>query len=78
MAICGPKLSICGMILGVWGVIMLVGFNYCTNSVAVLEGKEGKLLLVLHGNKNYNINLSAKKYCCRKNKILFCIKLSMI
>ena len=27
MAICGPKLSVCGMVLGVWGVIMLVSFQ---------------------------------------------------
>ncbi|CAH0550995.1 unnamed protein product [Brassicogethes aeneus] len=39
MAICGPKLSLCGLIISVWGVIQLVfmGIFYYFHSVALAE-----------------------------------------
>ncbi|XP_058464099.1 ribonuclease kappa [Malaya genurostris] len=39
MPICGPKLSLCGLIISVWGIIqlLLMGFFYFINSVALIE-----------------------------------------
>lgn len=39
MQICGPKLSLCGLILSVWGIIQLalMGIFYYTHSVALIE-----------------------------------------
>ncbi|GLV39722.1 Ribonuclease kappa [Carabus blaptoides fortunei] len=39
MKICGPKLSLCGLIISVWGVIQLVlmGVFYYVRSVALTE-----------------------------------------
>jgi len=39
MPICGPKLSLCGLILSVWGIIQLVlmGVFYYIHSVALIE-----------------------------------------
>lgn len=39
MAICGPKLSLCGLIISVWGIIQLtlMGLFYYIHSVALVE-----------------------------------------
>ncbi|XP_055309731.1 ribonuclease kappa [Sitodiplosis mosellana] len=39
MQICGPKLSLCGLILSVWGIIQLtlMGIFYYVHSVALIE-----------------------------------------
>ncbi|XP_031631772.1 ribonuclease kappa [Contarinia nasturtii] len=39
MQICGPKLSLCGLILSVWGIIQLtlMGIFYHMRSVALIE-----------------------------------------
>jgi len=39
MKICGPKLSLCGLILSVWGIIQLtlMGVFYYIHSVALIE-----------------------------------------
>lgn len=39
MAICGPRLSLCGLILSVWGIIQLtiMGLFYYIHSVALVE-----------------------------------------
>ena len=43
MAICGPKLSLCGLILSVWGIIQLslMGVFYYIGSVALFEDIPG-------------------------------------
>ncbi|KAK4885490.1 hypothetical protein RN001_001761 [Aquatica leii] len=43
MAICGPKLSLCGLILSVWGIIQLslMGIFYYFRSVALFEDIPG-------------------------------------
>jgi len=43
MAICGPKLSLCGLILSVWGIIQLsfMGIFYYVRSVALVEDVPG-------------------------------------
>ncbi|KAF2894800.1 hypothetical protein ILUMI_11373 [Ignelater luminosus] len=43
MAICGPKLSLCGVILSVWGIIQLsfMGIFYYFHSVALAEDLPG-------------------------------------
>ncbi|XP_063241444.1 ribonuclease kappa-like [Bacillus rossius redtenbacheri] len=43
MRICGPKLSLCGLIISVWGVIQLVlmGIFYYVRSVALAEDLPG-------------------------------------
>jgi len=39
MAICGPKLSLIGVVLSAWGIIQLsmMGFFFWLNSVALIE-----------------------------------------
>ena len=39
MAICGPKLSLCGLIISAWGIIQLslMGIFFYMNSVALIE-----------------------------------------
>ncbi|GAB0091952.1 Ribonuclease kappa [Sergentomyia squamirostris] len=39
MPVCGPKLSLCGLIISVWGIIQLVlmGVFYYIHSVALIE-----------------------------------------
>ncbi|XP_037043433.1 ribonuclease kappa-B [Bradysia coprophila] len=39
MKICGPKLSLCGLIISVWGIIQLtlMGVFYYIHSVALIE-----------------------------------------
>ncbi|XP_044735394.1 ribonuclease kappa-like [Chrysoperla carnea] len=39
MKICGPKLSLCGLLISIWGVIQLVlmGLFYYVKSVALIE-----------------------------------------
>ncbi|TRY63564.1 hypothetical protein TCAL_09689 [Tigriopus californicus] len=39
MPLCGPKLSLCGVILSAWGIIQLalMGVFFWTNSVAFIE-----------------------------------------
>ncbi|XP_044778474.1 ribonuclease kappa isoform X2 [Drosophila simulans] len=39
MKICGPKLSLCGLIISVWGIVQLVlmGLFFYINSVALIE-----------------------------------------
>merc|ERR1712020_521327 len=39
MAICGPKLSLCGVILSAWAIVQLslMGVFFYTNSVALIE-----------------------------------------
>ncbi|XP_022902319.1 ribonuclease kappa-B [Onthophagus taurus] len=39
MPVCGPKLSLCGLILSVWGIVQLtlMGIFYYTHSVALAE-----------------------------------------
>uniref|UniRef100_T1D5L0 Putative salivary secreted ribonuclease n=1 Tax=Psorophora albipes TaxID=869069 RepID=T1D5L0_9DIPT len=39
MPICGPKLSLCGLIISVWGIIqlLLMGVFYYIHSVALIE-----------------------------------------
>jgi len=39
MAICGPKLSLCGLIISGWGIIQLslMGIFFYMNSVALIE-----------------------------------------
>ncbi|XP_037952430.1 ribonuclease kappa-like [Teleopsis dalmanni] len=39
MKICGPKLSLCGLIISVWGIIQLVlmGLFFYIHSVALIE-----------------------------------------
>jgi len=39
MKICGPKLSLCGIIISMWGIVQLVlmGFFYYIRSVALVE-----------------------------------------
>ncbi|CAH1736386.1 ribonuclease kappa-B [Aphis gossypii] len=39
MKFCGPKLSLCGIIISIWGIIQLVlmGFFYYIRSVALIE-----------------------------------------
>merc|ERR1711881_350724 len=39
MAICGPKLSLCGVILSAWGIVQLslMGVFFYTKSVALIE-----------------------------------------
>lgn len=39
MALCGPRLSLCGLILSVWGIIQLtlMGLFYYIHSVALVE-----------------------------------------
>uniref|UniRef100_A0A6M2DE88 Putative ribonuclease salivary secreted ribonuclease corethrella appendiculata n=1 Tax=Xenopsylla cheopis TaxID=163159 RepID=A0A6M2DE88_XENCH len=39
MKICGPKLSLCGLIISVWGIIQLglMGVFYYIKSVALIE-----------------------------------------
>ncbi|CAD7077317.1 unnamed protein product [Hermetia illucens] len=39
MKICGPKLSLCGLIVSVWGIVQLVlmGVFYYIHSVALIE-----------------------------------------
>jgi len=39
MAICGPKLSLCGVILSAWGIVQLslMGVFFYTHSVALIE-----------------------------------------
>ncbi|XP_054278334.1 ribonuclease kappa-B [Macrosteles quadrilineatus] len=39
MKVCGPKLSLCGLIISVWGIIQLVfmGIFYQVKSVALAE-----------------------------------------
>ncbi|XP_050521819.1 ribonuclease kappa-B [Daktulosphaira vitifoliae] len=39
MKICGPKLSLCGIIISIWGIIQLVlmGFFYYIHSVALID-----------------------------------------
>ena len=39
MAICGPKLSLCGVIISAWGIVQLslMGVFFYTNSVALVE-----------------------------------------
>ncbi|XP_022186013.1 ribonuclease kappa [Nilaparvata lugens] len=39
MAICGPKLSLCGVIISIWGMIQLVimGVFYSMHAVALAE-----------------------------------------
>ncbi|CAO1301783.1 unnamed protein product [Diamesa hyperborea] len=39
MRLCGPKLSLCGLIISVWGIIQLVlmGGFYYIHSVALIE-----------------------------------------
>ncbi|CAG9799178.1 unnamed protein product [Chironomus riparius] len=39
MRICGPKLSLCGLIISVWGIIqlLLMGVFYYIHSVALIE-----------------------------------------
>ncbi|XP_067619620.1 ribonuclease kappa-B-like [Eurosta solidaginis] len=39
MKICGPKLSLCGLIISVWGIIQLVlmGIFFFIHSVALIE-----------------------------------------
>nr|ABD98738.1 putative ribonuclease [Graphocephala atropunctata] len=43
MKICGPKLSLCGLIISVWGIIQLVfmGIFYHVKSVALAEDLPG-------------------------------------
>ncbi|XP_050425250.1 ribonuclease kappa [Adelges cooleyi] len=49
MKVCGPKLSLCGIIISIWGIIQLVlmGFFYYIRSVALIEDlkmEEGELV----------------------------------
>ncbi|XP_055387562.1 ribonuclease kappa [Condylostylus longicornis] len=39
MKICGPKLSLCGLIISIWGIVQLVlmGVFYWMHSVALIE-----------------------------------------
>jgi len=39
MRICGPKLSLCGLIISIWGIIQLtlMGVFYYIHSVALIE-----------------------------------------
>lgn len=39
MKICGPKLSLCGMVISVWGIIQLslMGLFFYNHSVALIE-----------------------------------------
>jgi ribonuclease kappa len=39
MAVCGPKLSLCGVVLSAWGIIQLtlMGVFFYINSVALIE-----------------------------------------
>ncbi|XP_059210582.1 ribonuclease kappa-A [Centropristis striata] len=39
MLICGPKLAACGVVLSMWGVIMLamLGIFFCTHSAVLIE-----------------------------------------
>jgi len=39
MAICGPKLSLCGVVLSAWGIVQLslMGVFFYTKSVALIE-----------------------------------------
>ncbi|XP_075217122.1 ribonuclease kappa [Lycorma delicatula] len=39
MPFCGPKLSLCGVIISVWGIVQLVlmGFFYYMHAVALVE-----------------------------------------
>jgi len=39
MALCGPKLSLCGIIISIWGIIqlLLMGLFYYIHSVALVE-----------------------------------------
>ena len=39
MPICGPKLSLCGVVLSAWGIIQLsiMGVFFYINSVALIE-----------------------------------------
>ena len=39
MALCGPKLSLCGLIISAWGIIQLsmMGIFFYINSVALIE-----------------------------------------
>lgn len=43
MKICGPKLSLCGLVISAWGIIQLVlmGFFYSLRSVALAEDLPG-------------------------------------
>ncbi|KAI4468456.1 ribonuclease kappa [Holotrichia oblita] len=43
MAVCGPKLSLCGLILSVWGILQLtlMGVFYYIRSVALAEDVPG-------------------------------------
>lgn len=39
MPLCGPKLSLCGVVLSAWGIVQLslMGLFFYTNSVALVE-----------------------------------------
>nr|CAD7456133.1 unnamed protein product [Timema tahoe] len=43
MKICGPKLSLCGLIISIWGIFQLVlmGIFYYVKSVALAEDLPG-------------------------------------
>ncbi|XP_008471871.1 ribonuclease kappa-like [Diaphorina citri] len=43
MKICGPKLSLCGLVISAWGIVQLVlmGFFYSVRSVALAEDLPG-------------------------------------
>nr|CAD7199182.1 unnamed protein product [Timema douglasi] len=43
MKICGPKLSLCGLIISVWGIfqLILMGIFYYVKSVALAEDLPG-------------------------------------
>lgn len=43
MKVCGPKLSLCGLIISVWGIIQLVlmGIFYYVRSVALADDLPG-------------------------------------
>ncbi|XP_065167079.1 ribonuclease kappa [Atheta coriaria] len=65
MPVCGPKLSLCGLILSVWGIIQLslMGIFYYIHSVALAEDLPGleegfatSEEFYAHVNRGYNQN----------------------
>ncbi|VVC29938.1 Hypothetical protein CINCED_3A006404 [Cinara cedri] len=62
MKFCGPKLSLCGIIISIWGIIQLVamGFFYYIRSVALIEDLNLGEELVTNVKEFYT--LADKKY----------------
>jgi len=83
MAICGPKLSLCGLILSVWGIIQLsfMGIFYYVRAVALAEdlpgmGEEDKITSIEQFYKDAEHGYTQNAYNCWIAACLYIVTLA--